>query len=231
MIRTQNLCSGYDKHTIIHDVYFEARDDCLTAIVGANGSGKSTLLKSVCGLCTVHSGHISYGAKDITGTPTHRLSELGISYMSQVHNVFADLSVHENIVIAASPDKPELDRIFGIFPMLEKFKTTKASRLSGGQRQLLAMAMMITKSPRAMLYDEPTAGLSPRNAQVILDKIRQVQQTLGCCCILVEQNVRAALAIADYCYLLAGGRVRWSGNPGDLLGDRDLASKYLGIEP
>ncbi len=228
VIRTSKLSGGYDKKQIIFDVDFIAANQ-ITAVVGANGSGKSTLLKSICGLCDVHSGSITLHDKNIVDTNTHEITGLGISYMSQTDNVFSELSVHENLVIANMPSTPDADYIFDNFPDLKPLYCHKARQLSGGQRQLLAMAMTLSKKPQVMLFDEPTANLSPKNAKAVLEKIKEMQRLLGNCTILVEQNVKAALEICDRCYLLAGGRVAYEGDPQKLLSDPDLAKKYLGV--
>ncbi len=230
MISVKSLYSGYDKHQILHGVDLEVGKN-ITTIIGANGSGKSTILRSIVNLCDVYSGTILYDNTDITGISTHKLSKLGISYMAQTHNVFSELSVHENLIMAAHPEKPDLEYTFNMFEMLESYSTTKASKLSGGQRQLLAMAMMIQKKPQVCLYDEPTAALSPKNAKMILDKITQIQHDLQNCTVIVEQNVKAALGIADYCILVSSGTIQYAGDPQQLLDDESLGQKYLGLGP
>ncbi len=228
MITIRNLYGGYDKHQILHGVDFEANAG-ITVVIGANGSGKSTLLRSIVGLCQVYSGDVLYENRDITKVPTYKLSEMGISYMAQRNNVFAQLSVYENLVMAAHPRKPDLAYAFEIFPMLEQYRKTQAALLSGGQRQLLAMAMMIQKRPKVCMFDEPTAALSPKNSKIVLDKIQHIQESLSNCTIIVEQNVRAALAIADTTTLLASGEVKFAGEPDVLLKDDALGAKYLGL--
>lgn len=228
LIRIEKLSSGYDKKQILFDVDFEATDQ-MTIIIGANGSGKSTLLKSICGLCDIYSGSIMLDAMDITDIPTHTLPKLGISYMAQRNNVFADLNIYENLVMAAFPDKPDLDYVFDFFPMLRDHKTKKARQLSGGQRQLLAIGMNMLKKPKIMLFDEPTASLSPRNSGIILEKIREIQNTLKNCVIIVEQNVTGALNVGDMCYLLASGKIVTRQEPKTLLSDKNFGAKYLGV--
>ncbi len=228
-ISIKSLSCGYGKNHVIHDVDFVAENQ-ITAIIGANGSGKSTLLKSICGLCDIYGGEINLGKKSITGLATHKVIHLGVSYMAQRDNVFSDLSIHENLIVSNSLDALNLDDIFDMFPALYRHKKKKANDLSGGLRQLLAMAMIITKNPGVILFDEPTANLSPKNSKMILDKIRQIQKRLGNCVILVEQNVHSALECCDKVYLLAGGRVVYSGGPQKLLSDSELGKKYLGID-
>ena len=227
-ITIESLYSGYGKNQILHGVDFAA-DDELTVIVGSNGSGKSTLLKSIFGLCNITSGKISMRQREITRLSTHRITKIGISYMSQTNNVFYDLSVRENLIIASLPDDPPLADLFELFPVLEPAMHKKAKDLSGGQRQMLAMAMTLTKKPEVILFDEPTANLSPKNATLVLNKIKEIQHKLGNCIILVEQNVKNALGICDTCCLFSGGNIIYRGGPESLLADEQLAKKYLGV--
>ena len=229
VISTDLLCSGYDKTQILYSVNFAA-DKQLTAIIGSNGSGKSTLLKSIFGLCDIFSGHITLNGQDITKYPAHKLADMGIAYMPQKDNVFADLTVLENLNIANISNKTDFEDIWNFFSVLEPYKKTKAKNLSGGERQLLAMSMILVKSPDVILLDEPTANLSPKNADMILAKIKEIQHKLNCCIILVEQNVKNALNICDECYLFSSGKIVYQGNPQKLLSDSNLAQKYLGVK-
>lgn len=226
-VSIQGLYAGYGRTQILHGIDFDAEGNAITAIIGANGSGKSTILKSIFGLCDVKSGTITANGKMITGTPTHKMANHHISYMAQRDNVFSELTVEENLIIAAL--EADLQTAYEVFPELTPFKTQTARTLSGGQRQLLAMAMMILRSPKIVLFDEPTASLSPKNAGIILDKIRQINLEFNNCTILVEQNVKRALEFCDVVYLLASGQIVYHGKPETLLADKNLASKYLGI--
>lgn len=223
-----SLSAGYGKTHILFDVDFEAKNE-ITAIVGANGSGKSTLLKSMFGLCDVFSGTVRFGDLDITGIATHQMYKHHISYMAQRSNIFADLTIRENLTVSNLGNRDDVVSVYDLFPELKSKETQKAGTLSGGQRQLLAMAMAIITKPQVILFDEPTAGLSPKNAQHILDKIGQIRVERDVCVILVEQSVKRALNFCDTAYLLASGSVIYSGPPGPLLADKDLAKKYLGV--
>ena len=229
VICIESLYSGYGKHEILHDINFEAGNE-VTGIVGSNGSGKSTLIKSICGLCDIRSGRIALNGTDITGRPTHSIMRNDIAYMPQTNNVFSDLSVLDNLRIANMPDAPDWDRIYGFFPTLRDTLHKKAGEFSGGQRQMLAMAMCISRNPGIILFDEPTASLSPAASGAVLEKIKEIQAGMGNCVVLVEQNVRGGLAISDRCYLLAGGRKVFEGTPEDLLSDKDFNSKFLGVQ-
>lgn len=228
-LSVESLSSGYGKHEILHDVDFTAGSG-ITAVIGANGSGKSTLLKSICGVCDNFGGRVLYGAQDITGLSTHRIMKSGISYMPQRDNIFSDLSVLENLIIANLPDTPDWDYVFDFFPELKSFGSKKANNLSGGQRQLLALAMCLQKKPGMMLFDEPTANLSPKAAQLVFKKIRQMQEELSNCVVLVEQNVQSALKICDRVCLFASGKIIFDGEPKALLSDKNMIKRYLGVD-
>ena len=226
-ISIKNLVCGYGKNQVLHGVDFSAQTSKLTAIVGSNGSGKSTLLKSLFGLCDVKSGSITALNRDITHIPTHAILKFGISYMAQRKNVFQDLTLRENLAVVAGT-KSARDAMEH-FPELLPFLDRPALTLSGGQRQLLAMAMILVHKPKIMLFDEPTAALSPKNAHIIIEKIKQLNASHENCIVLVEQNVKEALENCDKVYLLASGNVVYSGDPKTLLNDKNLAEKYLGM--
>ncbi len=226
-IEIRNLVCGYGKNQVLHGVDFSADLSQITAIVGSNGSGKSTLLKSLFGLCDVRSGSIRALGRDITRVPTHAILGYGISYLAQRRNIFQDLTLRENLSVVMGRQNPE--RAMDHFPELLPFLDRPAITLSGGQRQLLAMAMMLARRPKIMLFDEPTAALSPKNADIIISKIKNLNAEHDNCIVLVEQNVMQALRNCDKVYLLASGHVVYSGDPETLRNDKDLASKYLGL--
>ena len=228
-IEIKDLVCGYGKNQVLHGVDFSADLSKITAIVGSNGSGKSTMLKALFGLCDVKSGSIRALGRDITHVPTHSILGYGISYMAQRKNVFQDLTLRENLAVVTGLRNAE--QAMDHFPELLPFLDRPAVTLSGGQRQLLAMAMVLVHKPRIMLFDEPTAALSPKNADIIIGKIKDLNAQHENCIVLVEQNVKHALRNCDKVYLLASGNVVYSGDPATLLDDKDLASKYLGMAP
>ncbi|ABK77849.1 ABC-type branched-chain amino acid transport system, ATPase component [Cenarchaeum symbiosum A] len=221
VISTKSLHSGYGKKVILQGVDFEAGNG-ITVVVGANGSGKSTVLKSMVSQCDIMSGSVMLEGREITGMRPHRIARMGVCYMPQRSNVFQELTIAENLAISSGSSSAALD----LFPELDQGRGRKASQLSGGQRQMLAMAMAVTAHPKVLLFDEPTAALSPKNATAVFAKIREVQKALGTCVVLVEQNARSALEICDNAYLLVGGTVRYTGPPAEL--SADLRS-YLGV--
>ena len=234
IIHVNDLNSGYANSHILFGVDFEAKEKEITIVVGPNGSGKSTLLKSIFGLCTVYSGEIKFYGKKITGLAPHDIARKKIAYLPQVDNVFSNLTVRENLTMASYTldsklSSKRIPEMFETFPVLKKYEKTKAENLSGGERQMLAMAMALIRQPKAMLFDEPTASLSPKLADEVLSKIKQLRNEFGITIILVEQNVKRALKIGDHVYLYANGKGVFQGKPEDLLAHPELSRLYLGI--
>ncbi|MCH6586529.1 MAG: ABC transporter ATP-binding protein [Thaumarchaeota archaeon] len=228
------LNSGYVNSHILFDVDFDAKEKEITVVVGPNGSGKSTLLKSIFGLCTVYSGEISYNGEKITGLAPHEVARKKIAYLPQVNNVFSNLTIKENLIMASYTLNSKLvsqrmPEIFEMFPVLKEYEKSKSNTLSGGERQMLAMGMALIRQPNVMLFDEPTASLSPKLANEVLSKIKQLRDDFGITIILVEQNVKRALALGDFVYLFANGKCVFKGKPDELLNHPELGKLYLGI--
>ena len=234
IISINDLNSGYVNSHILFGIDFEAKEKEITIIIGPNGSGKSTLLKSIFGLCNVYSGEISYKEQNITGLAPHEIARKKIAYLPQVNNVFSNLTIKENLSMASYTldSKTQSDRlpeIFETFPILKKYEKSKADTLSGGEKQMLAMAMALIRQPKVMLFDEPTASLSPKLANEVLSKIKQLRDDFGITIILVEQNVKRALTLGDFVYLFANGKGVFKGKPDELLNHPELGKLYLGI--
>lgn len=234
IINVNQLNSGYANSHILFGVDFEAKEKEITIVVGPNGSGKSTLLKSIFGLCTIYSGDIQFHGKKITGLAPHSIARKKIAYLPQVDNVFSNLTITENLAMASytldsESTSQRIPKMFETFPVLKKYEKTKAENLSGGERQMLAMAMALIREPQVMLFDEPTASLSPKLANEVLDKIKQLRDEFEITIILVEQNVKRALKMGDYVYLYANGKGVFQGKPEDLLAHPKLGKLYLGI--
>lgn len=234
MLRAEKINAGYAKLHILYDVSFSSVDKGITVIVGPNGSGKSTLLKTFMGLSTIYNGKIYLGDLDITSMPPYRRARAGLVYLPQTDNVFTNLTVYENLRMALYTFRREYedDKIreaLELFPELRGALGSRAYQLSGGQRQMLALAMAMVRSPRVLMVDEPTAQLAPKLAKAILGRIAEIKDQIGIPVILVEQNARAALEIGDKAYLLVSGRVVYEGPAQELLGNRELGKLYLGL--
>jgi len=203
----------------------------IVALLGPNGAGKSTLVKACAGLVPIHAGRVMLEGRDITGEPAHRMVHAGLGFVPQTENVFLNLSVADNLDLAAAvvgaDRRREQARIFALFPDLERQRRLAAERLSGGQRQMLAVARALVASPRVLMLDEPSAGLSPKLVGVVFERLRAIRDA-GVALLLVEQNVKAALALADRAIVLVEGRERLEGRAGDVARDPRLASLYLG---
>ena len=206
----------------------------INVVVGPNGSGKSTLLKSIFGLTTIYSGSIVYEGMELVGKPSHEIAKYGIAYLPQVDNIFANLTVEENLLMAGYLMRKEeleerVEDIAEIFPIVKRYWKRKAKLLSGGERQMVAMAMALVRNPKVMLFDEPTGGLSPKIADEVIAKIIELRDSMNMTIILVEQNAKKALEIGDHAYLLVGGRLIFEGGCQELLEHPQLASLYLGV--
>lgn len=232
-LRADGIVLGYDDSEVVQGVDFTAASGTLTAIVGPNGSGKSTLLKGLVGLLRPKRGRLLLGDREVTGVDTSELVRSGLGYVPQVKNVFPTLTVRENLEVGASTCRRRFkDRVAiveELFPDLAANPHKRAGVLSGGQRNMLALARALMTDPRLLLVDEPTAGLSPIYSSAVWDHLlRIVGRGIGV--VIVEQNTRAALEAAERAYLLVGGRVAFAGEARELAGNADLVRSYLGGE-
>src|SRR3989442_2620001 len=226
MIKVDEVSAGYGKLQILNDVSVEARPEKITVIVGPNGSGKSTLLKTIAGLTNIYRGSITLDGTKISGLPPYKIARMGIAYLPQTESTFAHLTVAENFKMAgytveANDLKDRLAKALEIFPKLSSYLETKVSRLSGGERQMVAMTMALLRKPSVIMFDEPTANLAPIVATQVLDTITYLSQAPGITILLVEQNASRALQIGHRAYLLASGRVIFQGTTKELLGHKE----------
>ncbi|MDA8063537.1 MAG: ABC transporter ATP-binding protein [Actinomycetota bacterium] len=233
VLEVRGLTAGYGKVPVVNEVCFEAALSQVVAIVGPNGAGKSTTLKATFGLVLRHGGEILLDEQSIAALPTHILAREGLSYVPQIDNVFPSMSVEENLQLGSLMHKADFverrDEVFELFPDLGRARGRRAGQLSGGQRNMLGMARGLMSDPKAMLLDEPTAGLSPANVDVVWSQIRRIAE-LGTSVLVVEQNVARALQHADRVYVLVGGRNYIDGSPASLA-EVDLGAVFLGATP
>uniref|UniRef100_A0A7J3SM58 ABC transporter ATP-binding protein n=1 Tax=Fervidicoccus fontis TaxID=683846 RepID=A0A7J3SM58_9CREN len=235
MLRTEDLNAGYGKMHILFDITLAFPEKKVTVIVGPNGSGKSTLLKTIFGLAKVISGKIYLKTQEITSKPPHDIAKMGIAYLPQTQNIFENLSVQENLTMAAYTLSKEeanakVEEVLSIFPLLRAYMKQKAGRLSGGERQMLATAMALMRSPEILMFDEPTAALSPKISHQLINIIRDLNTKKEKTIILVEQNAKLALEISDYAVIMGSGRVTYKGEGRRLLEDPELGALYLGLK-
>ncbi|MBI3860052.1 MAG: ABC transporter ATP-binding protein [Thaumarchaeota archaeon] len=235
MLKVDNISAGYGKLQILSNFSLEAKEGEVTVVVGPNGSGKSTLLKSIAGLTSLYEGKITLGDQDISRVPPHEIAKRGLAYLPQNESVFTQLSVSENIRMAAytvPADKFEgrLESAMKMFPQINAYFRAKVSNLSGGERQMVAMIMAMVRDPRVIMFDEPTANLSPKIATRVLETVGSLAKERGLTVLLVEQNARRALEIGDRAYLLVGGKRVFEGGASELLSHGELARMYLGLK-
>lgn len=228
-----DLVAGYLPGVdILRGCSVEVDEGELVGIIGPNGAGKSTLVKAVFGLVRIRSGSVRLGARDITALPAHKLVAAGVGYVPQRENVFGALSVEENLRMGLylRPDAwdERWDFVTGMFPRLGERATQRAGLLSGGERQMLAMGRALMMDPSVLLLDEPSAGLSPANQDLIFEQVRAICDT-GVSVLMVEQNARRCLQICDRAYVLDQGKDAHSGTGHDLLHDPKVVELYLGM--
>lgn len=231
VLELKNLKAGYGQTEILHDLSMYVNQDEIVAIIGPNGAGKSTAMKSVLGLLNIREGSVVLNGEDITDTPAQKVIERGISYVPQTNNVFVNLSVQENLEMGAwtrpSGIEKRLEEMFELFPDLAEKRAQAAGSLSGGQRQMVAMAKALMVDAKILLLDEPTAGLSPKYRGEIFATIQKIKTT-GVPILIVEQNAKQALGVSDRGYVLVDGANRHTGTGAGLAADPEIARMFLG---
>jgi branched-chain amino acid transport system ATP-binding protein len=234
ILTATNIVAGYGDVHIVNGVSLHLEEAGSVAIVGPNGSGKSTLLKSFLGFARLFSGKIVFEGNDITGMTSDQTVALGLGYVPQTDNVFRNLSIHENLEMGAyvrsdrKQIKSDIERMYQIFPELERRKKYYAGSLSGGERQMLAIGRAMMANPRVLLLDEPLASLSHKAAEGILDKLRLINGQ-GTGLIVIEQDTRRILAFARRAYVLVGGQLALEGEASTILENEDARKRYLGL--
>jgi ABC-type branched-subunit amino acid transport system ATPase component len=231
MLETSDLVAGYVPEVdILNGVSIRVREGEIVTIVGPNGAGKSTLIKTIYGLVRARKGSISFQGNDISSRKPHDCTRLGMSYVPQLDNVFQTLTVEENLEMGALERgswREQRDRMYELFPRLGERKTQAAGTMSGGERQMVAMARALMPDPSLILLDEPSAGLAPAFVETIFEKIEDINKA-GVTVVMVEQNARRALAMSDRGYVLDLGTDRFEGPGQELLDDPKVAELYLG---
>ena len=232
ILQAENITAGYTTEVnILYDVGIRLKSGQIVSVIGPNGAGKSTLLKTIFGILKPTNGKIRLKDEDITGLKPDKVANKGISYVPQVDNVFPSLTVKENLEMGAfirnDDYSQRLNEIYELFPILGDRRKQKAGQLSGGQRQMVAMGRALMVDPQVLLLDEPSAGLSPKVVDMIFEKITDINKT-GVSMIIVEQNAREALKMADHGYVLAMGRNVLDDTGDALLANEEVGRLYLG---
>ena len=231
VLEINQIFAGYDEIEILHGVSVAVESGEVVAIIGPNGAGKSTALKAVFGLARVHSGRIALDGQDVTNRALHHLVAAGVSYVPQVDNVFPSLNVEENLEMGGflrqNGLQERLAKVYRLFPDLAGRRRELAGRLSGGQRQMLALARALMLDPKVLLLDEPSAGLSPKMVGSVFEKVAEINRE-GTAVLLVEQNVREALSFSRRVYVLVTGENRLEGESRVIAEREDVGGLFLG---
>lgn len=232
MLTVTDLHTSYGAINAVNGISFDVPDGAVVALIGANGAGKSTTLNTISGLLKPGRGRIVFGDQDITGWQPHRVTALGAAQVPEGRQIIAPLSVEENLLMGAylrrdSEIKDDLERIFQRFPRLQERRVLSAGSLSGGEQQMVAIGRALMARPRLLMLDEPSLGLAPLIVREIFRIISEIKQQ-GTTILLVEQNARKALDVADMAYVLEGGTIVASGPAAALRHDPAIAEAYLG---
>ena len=233
MLEVKDLEVYYGMIQAIKGISFEVNKGEVIALIGANGAGKTTTLHTITGLLSPKEGKVLFEGKDITKIPAHKIVSMGMAHVPEGRRVFAELSVYENLKLGAYTRKDknnieaDLKSVYERFPRLAERKNQAAGTLSGGEQQMLAMGRALMSQPKIILMDEPSMGLSPIFVNEIFDIIKEVSES-GTTVLLVEQNAKKALSIADRAYVLETGRITLEGKASDLLHDESVQKAYLG---
>ncbi|WP_291299596.1 ABC transporter ATP-binding protein [Desulfosporosinus sp. BICA1-9] len=228
MLDVRDIHTYYGLSHILFGLSLQVSKGEVVCLLGRNGVGKTTTLKSIIGLTPPKTGQIFFKGQEITKVATNRMVKLGISFVPDNRRIFADLSVRENLEIAAGikPGAWDLAKVHGLFPVLKRVENRRGGNLSGGEQQMLSIARALLGNPELLILDEPTEGLAPLIVRELEEQILQLCST-GISILLAEQNLKSALKLADRCYVLERGQVRFEGTVEELAENEDVRSKYL----
>ena len=233
MLEVKNLSVSYGAIEAVKDISFTVNNGEIVSLIGANGAGKTTTLHTITGLVPAKSGSVMYNGVDLLKTHNNKIVTLGMAHIPEGRHVFTRMSVEENLEMGAfslkdqSDLKKDLDMVYGLFPRLKERRNQKAGTLSGGEQQMLAMGRALMSHPKTILMDEPSMGLSPKLVKEIFSIIRKLHEQ-GITILLVEQNAKMALSIADRAYVLETGRITMEGDAKELLNNEQVRKAYLG---
>ncbi|MHB8076101.1 ABC transporter ATP-binding protein [Desulfosporosinus fructosivorans] len=228
MLDVKEIHTYYGLSHILFGLSLKVSKGEVVCLLGRNGVGKTTTLRSIIGLTPPKSGQIYFKGQEITKTATNRMVKLGLSFVPDNRRIFADLSVRENLEIAAGIKSGawDLDKVHGLFPVLKRVENRRGGNLSGGEQQMLSIARALLGNPELLILDEPTEGLAPLIVRELEEQILELCST-GISILLAEQNLKSALKLANRCYVLERGQVRFEGTVEELAENEDVRSKYL----
>ena len=236
MIVVKDIHSYYGKSHILHGVSLELKQGELVCLLGRNGVGKSTTLKSIMGIVRPTQGSIRFDGKELVGSQPYQIARLGVGYVPEDRRIFKSLTVHENLLMGTQKANNSgsaervwtIDKIYEIFPNLRERRSNKGSHLSGGEQQMLTVARTLMGNPKLILVDEPTEGLAPLIVKDVLEMLAAVRKS-GVTVLMVEQNFKAAIKVADRFYIMAKGQMVFEGGMDALLAAEDVRKNYLEV--
>jgi branched-chain amino acid transport system ATP-binding protein len=233
MLTLEKVCAGYGRMRILHDVDLHLGAGEIVALVGANGAGKTTTLRSICGQLKPSSGRVTLDGEPTAGRRPDQLVRDGLVHVPEDRALFGTLTVEENLRMGAWTRTPvqaatSLEEVYELFPVLAERRTQVAQTFSGGQQQMLAIGRALMAGPRLLMLDEPSTGLSPKLTWTVLEAVQRIRDS-GVAVLLVEQNAKQALAIADRAYVLESGSTVLQGTGAELAGDQRVRKAYLGL--
>ncbi len=231
MLEVRGLTAGYQGGDVIRDIGFHVDEGEAVMIMGSNGAGKTTLFRSVLGLLRTSSGTVEFQGEGITGRPAERIARLGISFVPAERHLFPRMTVQDNLVLGAYPNRPDpttMKVVFDLFPRLAERRRQHAGTMSGGEQQMLAVGRALMSEPHLLVLDEPTTGLAPKLAAEAYQALGKLKET-GLTVLIAEQQVPLALALSDRGYVLENGLMRKEGTSAELANDPDVRRSYLGI--
>ncbi len=232
ILNVNDLVAGYGPTEVLHGVSFEIRAGQIVTLIGANGAGKTTTLRSLFGLAEIHKGSIVLFGEELIGRPSYTIAQRGLGFVPQERNIFPTLSVRENLEMGGYLLKPaelgaRIEYVTNFFPILKDRIHQQAGTLSGGERRMLAIGRALIAKPKLLMLDEPSLGLAPKVVDSVFERVNAIHED-GVGILIVEQNARRALGIADHGYVLELGQVRFEGSGRDLLNDPNVQKAYLG---
>jgi len=234
ILEIESLESGYGDVQILWGIDLQAKKSNLTTVIGANGSGKTTLLRAIMGILPAWNGKIIFEGKDITKLPSYKRAELGLIMVPEGRLLFSEMSVYENLEMGAYTKraraelKKNMEFVFSLFPRLKERLDQKAGTMSGGEQQMVAIGRGLMGSPKLLIFDEPSLGLAPKLVLEVFEAIEKLKKQ-GVTMLVVEQNVQLSLAIADYGYVMAEGKIKIQGKAKELKEKDEIKKTYLGI--
>jgi branched-chain amino acid transport system ATP-binding protein len=229
LLELQDIRAGYGEAVVLDGVSLSLSENGSLALLGRNGVGKTTLLLAIMGFVTLARGSIRFRGQDVTALPPHKRAQQGLGWVPQERNVFASLSVDENLTVAARPGRWDIDAVYGLFPRLKERRANRGNQLSGGEQQMLTIARTLMTNPDILLLDEPLEGLAPIIVEELTAAISRMSQDEGMALVLVEQHAEVALKLTQQALVLERGRIAHTGPSADLLADRETLNRFVAL--